>query len=100
MPKAFAHVLFIGVGKVFSAVNGDPTPIKHGVGDDVPRSESCRVPEGFLSGCRGVNGFGHSCDGTYDAVVASGGLRRRAATCVRAADVEEFAATVACGCLG
>ena len=43
--------------------------------------------------------FGHNCDGTHDAVVASGGLRCRATTCVRASDVQEFAATVACGCL-
>ena len=79
-------------------VDGDPATVEYGVGDNVPGSESRRVAEGFLPGRGGVNGFGHGCDGTHDAVVSSGGLRCRAAACVCASDVEEFAAAIACGC--
>ena len=159
MPKAFAHVLFVGVGKVFFSlvgqtlddfmrilagsaflspdggsegdtarekfvvydppvfaqfgvgvvldwvalglvclgrdanVNGDLAPVKYGVGDNVPGSESSTVAEGLLSGRSGVDGFGNGCDGTHDAVVSSGGLRCRATTCVRALGIEEFAAS-------
>ena len=78
-------------------VDGDSATVEYGVGDDVPGPESSRVAEGLLSGRGGANGFGNSRDGTHDAVVSSSGLRCRAATCVRALDVEEFAAAVACG---
>ena len=79
-------------------VNGDPAPVKYGVGDNVPGSESSRVAEGLLSGRGGVDGFGNGCDGTRDAVVSSGGFRCRAAACVCASDIEEFATAMACGC--
>ena len=78
-------------------VDGDSAAVKYGVGDDVARSESCSVPEGFFSGRGGVNGLGHCSDGTRNAVVSSSGFRCCATTCVRALDVEEFAATMACG---
>ena len=80
-------------------VDGDSAAVKYGVGDDVARSESCSVPKGFFSGRGDVDGLGHCSDGAHDAVVSSSGLRCRTTTCMRALDVEEFAATVACGCL-
>ena len=80
-------------------VYGDYAAAQYGVGDDVAGSQSCSVPKGFFPGRGGVDGLGHCIGGARDAVVSSSSLRCRATACMFALGVEEFAATVACGCL-